>query len=122
MVPANLKGLGHEIFSFMCFSFFILLRAPNYPLGANSNCSKTGEDIRNSMCITSVKDIGGKLTTCVVDTGESVPANVNDTDGHIFYIGRGTPAVKLTIYDSAMVGLCHSPIAVVQGVSSTYPW
>jgi hypothetical protein len=52
MVPANLKGLGHDIFSFMCFFIFYLAPGPNYPLGANSNCSKTGEDIRNSMCIT----------------------------------------------------------------------
>ncbi len=89
----------------------------DHPLSANSNCSKTGEDIQNSRC--SVKEIGDKLTTGVVDTGGQVPVHLNDTDGRIFYIGHGDTGGKILVLWLGYVARLSQWGS--WGVSFTYP-
>jgi hypothetical protein len=52
-----------------------------FPIRAVSKFSKICGDIRSSRCTTGVVDIGGKFTTCVVDTCGNLPPGVVDSGG-----------------------------------------
>ncbi len=65
-----LKGVWHEIFDLIFFSWISVPQAPKYCIGAVLFFSKIRGDIRELMFITGVNDTGEKLFSGVNDTGD----------------------------------------------------